>query len=54
MDGTYVFLLKFVVLLVKDTHIKKASSNKTLALTKSINMDTWVVRTSNQFFVSGS
>ena len=33
---------------------KKAPSNKTLALTKSRNMDIWVVDTSNQLFTRGS
>ena len=31
----------------KDTHRKKAPSNKTPALTKSTNIDIWVVGTSN-------
>ena len=35
---------------VKDFHREKAPSNNTLALTKSINMDTWVAGTSNQLF----
>ena len=39
---------------VKDTHREKAPSNKTLALTKSTNMDIWVVGTSNQLFIRGS
>ena len=38
----------------KDTHREKAPSNKTLALTKSRNMDIWVVGTSNQLFIRGS
>ena len=33
---------------------EKASSNKTLALTKSMNMDIWFVGTSNQLFLRGS
>ena len=37
----------------KDTHGKKAPSNKTLALTKSMNMDIWVVGKSNQLFIIG-
>ena len=36
---------------VKDTHRKKRLSNKTLALSKSMNMDIWVVGTSNQLFI---
>ena len=39
---------------VKDTHREKALSSKTTAPTKSINMDIWVVGTSNQLFVTGS
>ena len=38
----------------KDTHWEKAPSNKTPALTKSMNMDSWVVGTSNQLFRRGS
>ena len=34
----------------KDTYREKASSNKTPALTKSMNVDLWVVGTSNQLF----
>ena len=37
-----------------DTHRDKAPSNKTPALTKSRNMDIWVVGTSNQLFIKGS
>ena len=33
---------------VKDTYKEEAPSNKTPALTKSINMDIWVVGTPNQ------
>ena len=39
---------------VKDTYREKALSNKTPALTKSTNMDNWVVGTSSQFFLRGS
>ena len=39
---------------VKDNHREKAPSNKTPALTGSINMDIWVVGTSNHLFVRGS
>ena len=38
----------------KDTHTEKALSNKTPALTKSMNMAIWVAGTSNQLFVRGS
>ena len=37
-------------LLFKDTHREKATSNKTPALAKSMNINIWVVRTSNQLF----
>ena len=33
---------------LKDTHREKAFSNKTPALTESMNMDIWVVGNSNQ------
>ena len=39
---------------LKDTLWEKAASNKTPALTKSANMDIWVVGTSNQLFMRGS
>ena len=39
---------------IKDTHREKAPSNKTPAFTKSMNMDIWVVGTSNQIFIGGS
>ena len=42
------------VMLIKDTHREKAPSNKTPVLTKSMNMDSWLVVTSNQLFRSGS
>ena len=38
----------------KDTHREKAPSNKTPALTKSINMDIWLVGISNQFSIRDS
>ena len=37
-----------------DTHREKAPSNKTPALTKNMNMDIWVVGTSNELFIRGS
>ena len=40
--------------LLKDTHREKVPWNKTLALTKSMNMDIWVVGTANQLFTRGS
>ena len=38
---------------LKDTE-KKTLSNKTSALTRSTDMDMWVVVTSNQIFIRGS
>ena len=38
----------------RDTQGEKAPSNKSPALTKSMNMVIWVVGTSNQFFLRGS
>ena len=39
---------------LKDTHRKKAPSNKTPALTKCTNMGIWFVGISNQFFIRSS
>ena len=39
---------------IKDTHREKAASNKTPVLTKNMNMDIWIVGTSNQHFRRGS
>ena len=36
--------------LIRDTHREKASKNKTPTLLKSMNVDIWVVGTSNQLF----
>ena len=38
----------------KDTLRGKTLSNKTQALRKTINMDIWVIGTSNQLFIRGS
>ena len=38
----------------KDTHREEAPSNKAPALTRSINMDIWVVGTSNQLVMRGT
>ena len=38
----------------KDTHREKAPSNKTQALTKSINVDILLVSKLNQLFIRGS
>ena len=40
------------VRIFKDTHREETPSNK--SLTKCMNMDIWVVDTSNQFFTRGS
>ena len=37
--------------LLKDTHREKAHSIKTLALTKSMNMEIWSADLSNQIFI---
>ena len=39
---------------IKFTYRENAPSNKTPALTKSTNMDIWVVGISNQLFIRGS
>ena len=39
---------------LKDSHREKAFSNKTVTLTKSMNMGIWVVGASNQLFIYGS
>ena len=39
---------------IKDTHVEKAPSNKTPALTESTNMSIWVVGRTNQLFIRGS
>ena len=44
----------FKIVVLKDTHREKGPSNKTPALTKSINMGIWVVGTINQPFQGGS
>ena len=36
---------------VKDTHSEKGLSNETPTLTKSMNVEIWVVGTSNQLFI---
>ena len=41
-------------IMLKDTHREKAPSNKTLALTKSMNTDIQVIGTSNQIFIRSS
>ena len=38
----------------KDTHREKAPSNKTSALTGTMNMDNWIVGTSDELFITGS
>ena len=42
-------------LYIKNTHMEKAPSNKTLALTERMNMGIWfAIGTSNQLFIRGS
>ena len=43
--------LEYECFLLKDTHRDKAPSNKSPVLTKSMNMDGWVVGASDQLFV---
>ena len=43
-----------IEMLAKDTHREKAPSNKTRTVSKSMNMDIWVVGTSNQLLIQGS
>ena len=45
-----MFYKKFFL---KDTHRERSVSNKTQALTKSMNMDIWVFGTLNQLFIRG-
>ena len=39
---------------INDTRREKSPSNKTPGLTKSTNIDIWVIGTSNQLFIRGS
>ena len=39
---------------LKDTHREKGQSNENPALTKSTNIDIWVVGTANELFIRGS
>ena len=39
---------------LKDTHRERVPSNETPALTKRMNMDTWVVGTSNELRIRDS
>ena len=38
----------------KDAHREEATSNNISSLSKIMNMDIWVVGTSNQLFIQGS
>ena len=55
-----IFVLIYTIITVRDvrtvlnTDREKAPPKKTLPFTKTINMDIWVVGTSNQHFVRGS
>ena len=42
---SFILVKKSLFKRIKDTHKEKALSNKTLALTESMNMDIWVVDT---------
>ena len=44
---------QFFLSIAKDTRRKKTPINKIPVLTKSMNMDIWVVGTSNQLFIRG-
>ena len=50
--GDKVFFL--VPISLNDTHRENTLTNKTLALSKSMNMDIWVIGTLNQLFIGGS
>ena len=52
VDSWYVHLIKIIFL--KDIYMEKGHPNETPALTKSMNMEIWVVGTSNQLFIRGS
>ena len=49
-----MLLKELTNVVINDTHKEKAPSNKTSALLKSMNMNIWVVGTSNQLFIQGS
>ena len=54
LNMSVAFTTKFKLLFfVKVTHGEKAHSNKIPALTKSMNMDIWVVSLTNQLFIRG-
>ena len=46
-------ILIFIKILVKDTHKENTLSNKTQAPSKTINIDIWIIGTSNQLFIRG-
>ena len=50
-SSQFPFLHDIYLFMVKDTHRKKAPSNKTPAFTKKMNMGIWVLDTSNQLFI---
>ena len=45
---------EMIILSIKDTHMENTPSNKTHALTKSMNVDILVVGTLNQLFLRSS
>ena len=50
----FYFAFSFCNIFVEDTHREKAPSNKSAALSKTTDMDTSVVGTTNQLFIRGS
>ena len=55
MNKRFAFrLMSKLLYQLEDTYREKASLNKTPALSKSMNIDIWVVGTSNQLFIRGS
>ena len=47
-------ILKHLLFFIKDNDRQNTTSNKTQALTKSVNTDIWLSDTLNQLFVRGS
>ena len=50
----YVYYKRKAPLFFKHPHREQATSNRTPVYTKSMNMDIWLVGTSNQLFIRGS
>ena len=47
-------ILKHLLFFIKDNHRQNTTSNKTQALTKSVNTDIWLSDTLSQLFLRGS